>query len=63
MAASSTHWWTGWTVCSICGHRQCTVIEIDKEYDEPIVPMECGDCHNMTSSPEDDEDEDEDELI
>lgn len=63
MAASSTHWWSGWVVCSICDHRQCSAIEIDIEHDEPIVPLECSNCHNMTCSPEDDEDEDEDELI
>lgn len=42
------HWWQGEVVCSICGHKQRSVIEIPKECDEPIVLLECSECHNMS---------------
>jgi len=50
-------WWTGETECSICNHVQVSVIAIEESYDEPIVSLECGECHNMTSHPVEDEDE------
>lgn len=49
---SETHRWAGPVVCSICEHRHVAVIEISKEHEEPIVPMECRSCGNMTANPE-----------
>lgn len=41
-------WWEGKVKCSICGHKQRSRIEIPKDADEPIVSLECAECHNMT---------------
>jgi len=50
---SDTYFWRGKVVCSICGHESHAVVEIPKEDKEPILPMECGGCGNMTSQPKD----------
>lgn len=47
------HWWQGPVECSICGHQYRAVIEIPKELDSPIVPMECSSCGGMTCHPSD----------
>jgi hypothetical protein len=41
-------WWQGKVVCSICGHEQTSLIEIAKEFQGPIVLLECSECHNMS---------------
>ena len=41
-------WWQGKVVCSICGHTQTSRIEIPKDAQEPIVLLECNECHNMS---------------
>ncbi len=41
-------WWEGEVVCSICQHVQRSRIEIPQDAQEPIVPLECSECHNMT---------------
>lgn len=41
-------WWQGKVKCSICGHKQTSRIEIPKDAQEPIVALECAECHNMT---------------
>jgi uncharacterized Zn finger protein (UPF0148 family) len=41
-------WWQGEVVCSICGHTQTSRIEIPKDAQEPIVLLECSECHNMS---------------
>jgi len=43
-----TYWWRGRVECSICGHTHSAAIEVSVEHDEPIVPLECTECHNMT---------------
>lgn len=45
-------WWTGTTQCSICQHTQTIVIPIGPDETEPIVPIECANCGNMTCSPD-----------
>ncbi len=47
-----TYRWKGRVECSICGHRHYAAIEVSVEHDEPIVPLECTECHNMTCYPE-----------
>lgn len=47
---SNTYLWRGQVECSICGHERQAVVEIDKEYKEPIIPIECIECGNMTCS-------------
>lgn len=46
-----TYWWRGRVECSICGHTHSAAIEVSVEHDEPIVPLECTECHNMTCYP------------
>lgn len=48
---ADTKWWTGPCQCSLCGHETVVVIEIDQEHEEPIVPMECGQCGNQAMQP------------
>ena len=48
-------WWHGRCLCSICGHEQQTAIEIEPDLSEPIYPLECADCGNLTSHPVGDE--------
>lgn len=47
----SNVWWQGRCECSICGHWQQSVVPIDEDQDSPVVPLECGECGNMTASP------------
>lgn len=51
-------WWNGAVECSMCGHCQQSVVEIEDDQDEPIIPLECGHCGNMACYPIEDEDED-----
>ena len=41
-------WWQGTVVCSICEHEQTSRIEILEDQQEPIVLLECAECHNIT---------------
>lgn len=47
-----SRYWAGRCECSICGHTEVAVVEIGDEETEPIVPLECAGCGNMTSAPE-----------
>lgn len=49
---SDFYWWLGWVECCVCGHRQKSAIEIEVEYEEPIVSLECVECGGMTCRPE-----------
>jgi len=45
-------WWQGPCTCTMCGHKQVSVIELDRGQGEPLVPLECGYCGNMTANPD-----------
>ena len=49
--SSETHWWQGPCMCSACGHAWRGVVEIPIESTYPQVPLECGECHQMTGGP------------
>jgi len=49
--SSETHWWQGPCICSACGHAWQGVVEIPIESTYPQVPLECGECHQMTGGP------------
>ena len=49
--SSETHWWQGPCICSACGHAWRGVVEIPVEATSPQVPLECGECHQMTGGP------------
>ena len=49
--SSETHWWQGPCLCSACGHAWQGVVEIPIESTYPQVPLECGECHQMTGGP------------
>jgi hypothetical protein len=46
-------WWQGPCRCDICGYECRSVVEIGQGEDEPIVPLECAGCGNMTCNPTD----------
>lgn len=50
-------WWQGQVECSLCGHgsdgRVRSVVPIPSDQEEPIVPLECSNCHNFTMHPRD----------
>lgn len=48
-----SHWWQGKVRCGLCDHTWTGVVEIPKEYREPIVPMECPECGNMSGHVDD----------
>lgn len=52
MTQDDIHIWTGVVVCSICGDSHKAVIEVEVPGSEPIVPLECCECGNMTCYPE-----------
>ena len=49
--SSETHWWQGPRICDACGHAWQGVVEIPVEASGPQVPLECGECHQMTGGP------------
>jgi hypothetical protein len=49
--SSETHWWQGPCICDACGHAWQGVVEIPVEATGPQVPLECGECHQMTGGP------------
>lgn len=48
--SSDTWWWQGPCICDACGHAWQGVVEIPVEATGPQVPLECGECHQMTGS-------------
>lgn len=42
--------WIGMVECGLCGAKHRAKVEISKEHDEPIVPLECHECGSMTCS-------------
>lgn len=46
-------------MCSICGYRYTAVIPLLEEQssDEPVVAMECPECHNFAVHPDGEDDE------
>ena len=49
--SSETHWWQGPCICDACGHAWRGVVEIPVETTSPQIPLECGECHQMTGGP------------
>lgn len=49
--SSDTWWWQGPCICDACGHAWQGVVEIPVEASGPQVPLECGECHQMTGGP------------
>ena len=45
-------WWQGTAACAICNHSWQAVMEIEPGQVEPIVPLECPECGNITGHPE-----------
>lgn len=50
-AGQDVYWWRGRVECTICGHSHIAAIKVSVEHEEPIVPLECTECHNMTCYP------------
>ena len=49
--SSDTWWWQGPCICDACGHAWQGVVEIPVEATSPQIPLECGECHQMTGGP------------
>jgi hypothetical protein len=45
------HWWAEGAACGVCGHGCPAVVEIARDLEDPVVPLECPTCGHHAGSP------------